>query len=82
MSKKEGNCNVMRLHDQSRDRSNLIGTISYHNSSRGWPLINYLSLDLPNFLDQPFDNQFFKSTYTINLFIELAALLACDTLVS
>ena len=27
--------NIMRLHDQSHDGSNLIGTILYHNSFRG-----------------------------------------------
>ncbi len=30
-----GVCNVMKSHDQSRDGSNPIGTISYHNLSRG-----------------------------------------------
>ncbi len=48
-------------HNQSRNRFHLIGTISYHNSSRGWPLINYPSPDLPNFLDQ-----ISKSTFWIN----------------
>ncbi len=32
-SKREGNCNVMKSFDLTCDRSNLIRTISYHNSS-------------------------------------------------
>ncbi len=65
------NCNVMKSCDQSRDGSNLIGTISDHYWSRiprGW--LSHQSPDLPN---QPSDfrinilNQPFKSTFQINL---------------
>ncbi len=35
VSKREGNCNVIKSHDQSDDRSNLIGAISYHNLFQG-----------------------------------------------
>ncbi len=51
-------CNVMMSYDQSCDGSNLIGTILYHNSSRGW--LSHLS---PPY----FDNQSFESTFWINL---------------
>ena len=61
-SKKEDNCNIMRSHDWSRDRSNLIGTISYHNLSQSGLLINHLLPDLPNLLGQSS-----KSTFQINL---------------
>ena len=70
----------MKSHDQSHDRSNLIGTISYYNSSQG--CISYSSPDLPNLTFQitfqiNLSNQPFESTYTINL---LAAPRACGTL--
>ncbi len=42
----------MKSYDQLRDGSNLIKTISYHNLSQGWPLINYLSPNLLNLLGQ------------------------------
>ena len=42
----------MKSHDQLYDKSNIIGTISYHNSFRGWSFISYLSHDLLNLLDQ------------------------------
>ncbi len=51
-SKRESNWNVIKSHNQLHDRSYLIRTISYHNSSRGWPLINHLSPDLPNLFGQ------------------------------
>ncbi len=69
VSKREGNCNVIKLHNQLRDRSKLIGTISYHNLSQSW--LNHPSPDLS-----------FKSTYVINLLIELATSLAYGTLFS
>ena len=62
MSKKKGNCNVIKLHNESHDRSNLIETISYYNLSQSGALINHPSPDLPNLLGQPF-----KSTFWINL---------------
>ena len=76
--KREGNCNVMKSHDQSRDESNQIETISYHNLSRVRSLINHPLLDLSNqinLLIQPFDstfqinlsNQSFESTFSTNL---------------
>ena len=48
----------MRLYDQSRDISNLIKTILYHNSFRSGFFINHLSFDLPHFLDQPSKSTF------------------------
>lgn len=72
----------MKLHDQSHDGSNPIGTILYYNSSQNWLLINHPSHDLPNLFDQSifainFYNQSFQSTY-----IELTTSLACATLPS
>ena len=64
--KKKSNYNVMKLYNQSHDRSNLIKTILYHNSSQNWPLINHPSLDLLNFFNQLFKLSFW-STYIINL---------------
>ncbi len=71
-SKMEGNYNVMKSHDQSNDRSNLIGTILYHNLSWGWH--SFLSLDLlsKSTFQINLSNQLFESTYAINLLIELA----------
>ena len=74
----------MKSYDQSRDGSNQIGIILYHNLSQGWLLINYPSPDLPNLFGQPFKstfqinflNQLFESIYAINLLIELVAALA------
>ena len=81
--KKKGNCNVMKLHDQSWNRFNLIETILYHNLSQSKPLINNLSPNLPNLTFRiNFSNQSFKSTYAINLLIESTALLAYGTLLS
>ncbi len=54
-----------------------------HSTSQGW--LSHQSPDFPNLSNQPSDfwinllNQPFESTYAINLFIELAALLACGT---
>ena len=54
--------NVMRLYEQSYDRSNLIGTFLYHNLSRGW--FSHPSPDLPNLkilnnlLNQSFESIF------------------------
>ncbi len=72
-SKRQGNYNIIKLHDQSRDRSNLIKTILYHNSSRGW--LSHLLPDLSNLL-----NQLFESTYAINFFMTSVALRTCSTL--
>ena len=87
-SKRKSNYNIKILHDQSYDRSILIGKISYHNLFSSWTFINHLSSDLPNILDQLFEstsqinllNQLFELTYAINLLIELAILLVCSTL--
>ena len=43
----------MSLHDQLSDRFNLIRTISYHKLFQDGPLINLISLDQSNLLDQP-----------------------------
>ncbi len=51
----------MKSYDQSRDGSNLIRTISYHNSSQGW--LSHQSPDLSNLPNQPFE-----STFWINLY--------------
>ena len=66
--------NVIRSNDWSRDRSNLIRTILYHNLSQGGPLINYPLLDLPNILGRSskstfqinFLNQLMQSTFSLN----------------
>ena len=68
----------MRSHDLSYNKSNVIGTILYHKLSQGKPFKNHLLSNLPN-LFVNFPNQSFKLTSIINLFIELATLLACDT---
>ncbi len=36
-------CNVIKLYNQLHDVSNLIGTISYHNSSKGYLVICHLT---------------------------------------
>ena len=62
--------NIMRSQNQLCDGSNLIETISYHNSSQGW--LSYLS---PNLLNLTFGTIFqinlsyqpFELTYAINL---------------
>ncbi len=82
----------MKSCDQSRDRSNQIGTISDHYF---WVWLSHQLPDLPNqssnfrinLSDQPFEstfwinllNQPFESTYAISLLIKLAAPLACGT---
>ncbi len=85
-SKIKGNCNIMNLCVQLRDRSKLIKTISDHYWSRisqDW--LTHQSSDLPN---QSFDfrinfsNQLFESTYAISLLIKSAAPLACGMLLS
>ncbi len=74
----------MKSYNQSRDGSNLIKTISdYYWSHIPQNWLSHQSPDLPN---QPsnfrinFSNQLFKSTYVINLLIDLAAPLAYGTL--
>ncbi len=67
----------MKLFDQSRDGSNLIGLISYHNSSRiqvdlGISHLTYLNfwINLPTFgstFQINLSNQLFESTFWINL---------------
>ena len=52
----------MGLRNQSRDRSNLIRTILYHNLFQSGPLINYPSPELSNLFGQSS-----KSTFEINL---------------
>ncbi len=77
----------MKSHDQSRNGSNLIGTISYHNSSRSYLVIRHLTyltfrINLPTFGSTFYNNllnQPFESAYAINLRIELAAPLACSS---
>ena len=56
----------MKSYDQSRDRSNLIRTISYHYSFQGY--FSHLSPDLLNLTFQTtfhikFLNQLFESTF-------------------
>ncbi len=54
--KKEGNCNVMKSHNQLCDECNLIGIISYHNSSQGQ--ISHPLPNLSNLSNQPFKSIF------------------------
>ncbi len=89
MSKRKGNCNVIKLYDQSRDGSNLIGTfqIITDPASQGW--LSHQSLDYLTFriifptFGSTFQinllNQPFELTYAISLFIKLAAPLAYGT---
>lgn len=53
-SKREANYDIMMSYDESCRGANLVETISYHNLFWGWPLINYLSLNLPNLFGQSF----------------------------
>ncbi len=50
--------NVIKSHDQSHDRFNLIGTIFYHNIPK---FLTYLTFQINLW------NQLFKSTFWINL---------------
>ena len=48
----------MKSHNQLHHGSNLIKIISYRNLFQNWPLINYLSPNLPIFLSQLFKSIF------------------------
>ena len=79
-SKRESNCNVIKSYDQSHDRSNLFGIISYHNLSRGLLVICHLTFPIKSTFQFNLLNQPFESTYTINPLIKLAVPLAYGTL--
>ncbi len=78
VSKREGNCNVMKLHDQLHNGSNLIETILYLSKVDLSLIICHLAY--LTFLVN-LHNQLFESTYAINLLNQLILNWRCHWIV-
>ena len=79
VSKREGNCNVMKSHNQSHDRSNQIGTILYQTYCK--VDLSFIIHHLTYLIKSTFQINFWKSTYKINLLIESSMPLVCNILI-